>query len=44
MENQNFDQENNLLDDYFFKISYKGQNYKISQEYKNWKKLMIKEK
>ena len=41
MENQNFDQENNLLDDYFFKISYKGQNYKISQEYKNWKKLMI---
>ena len=41
MENQNFDQENNLLGDYFFKISYKGQNYKISKEYKIWKKLMI---
>ena len=27
--------------DYFFKVSYKSQNYKVSQEYKNWKKIMI---
>ena len=41
MENQHADQENSLLDDFYFKSSYKGQNYKILQEYKNWKKLMI---
>ena len=35
MENQNLEQ------DYYFKISYKTQNYKVSQEYQNWKKLMI---
>ena len=31
MENQN------LKKDYFFKISYKTQNYKAPQEYQNWK-------
>ena len=33
MENQHADQENSLLDDFYFKSSYKGQNYKILQEY-----------
>ena len=41
MENQHVDQESNLLDDFYFKPTYKGQNYKILQGYKNWKKLMI---
>ena len=41
MENNNLDQEINLLGDYFFKVSYKSQNYKVLQEYKNWKKIMI---
>ena len=38
MENINYDQENNLLGDYFFKISYPKQNYKELKEYQNWKK------
>ena len=41
MENNNLDQENNLLGDYYFTVSYKSQNYKKSQEYKNWNKIMI---
>ena len=41
MENNNFDQENNSLGDYYFKVSYKGQNYKVTKEYQNWKKIMI---
>ena len=41
MENNSLDQENNLLGDYYFKVAYKSQNYKVSQEYKNWKKIMI---
>ena len=28
--------ENNLLGDYYFKISYKSQKYQKSQEYQNW--------
>ena len=40
MENINLDQENNLLGDYYFKISYKSQKYKKSQEYQNWLKTM----
>lgn len=41
MENNNLDKEINLLGDYYFKVSYKSQNYKVSKEYKNWKKIVI---
>ena len=40
MDNINYDQENNLLGDYFFKISYPKQNYKELKEYQNWKKTV----
>ena len=40
MENQNSDQEINILEKTYFKISYKNQNYKKLKEYKEWKKLM----
>ena len=38
MEVGNLNIENNLLGDIYFKIIYPNQNYKISLEYKKWKK------
>ena len=40
MENQNI--ENNLLEENFFKLSYKNQKYKKLKEYKIWIKEMNK--
>ena len=43
MENQNIDIGNNLLEENIFKLSYKNQNVKKSNEYKIWiKKMNIK--
>ena len=41
MENENLDQENNLIGDYYFKTPYKIQNYKLFPEYQTWKKNVI---
>ena len=38
MEVDDINIENNLLEDNYFKISYPKQNYKISLDYKQWKK------
>ena len=41
MENHNLEQENNLLGNDYFIISYQDQNYKILPNYQEWKRLMI---
>ena len=41
MENKSLDQDINLLEDYYFKLSYKNQKYKKLKEYQKWKKLVV---
>ena len=42
MENEDINLECKLLENNYFQISYPNQNYKITSEYKLWKKIIKK--